>query len=259
MSIEELDAAVDSSRAQADKIVSLPTEGVTDRDATDQSTTGSEPAGASPKPARPRPPLLRTAREYAVLALIAILLASLVRAFLGQAYYIPSVSMVPTLKVNDRVIVSRLSYRLGDPKRGDIIVFQNPSFENRGRNDPLSKIANNVLELIGMNQPDDKYYIKRAIGVPGDRVTVKDGHVWINDKQLNEPWLQPQVVTDAVGEYGVKETKLGKDQYFMMGDNRPESSDSRFFGPINRSRMVGKAFVRIYPFGRFGGLGSHGS
>jgi signal peptidase I len=263
VSVEELDAA--GRVGATDPDVDVPSgSSSADSVGADFSGAGSsevaDPRGsARGRSARAPQPLLRVVREYAILAVIAVLLASLVRAFLGQAYYIPSESMVPTLQINDRVIVSRVSYHLGDPKRGDIIVFQNPDFLDRSRKDPVSRMGRNVLELLGVAQPKDKYYIKRAIGVPGDRVSMKDGHVWINGKQLAEPWLKADVFTEAEGDYGTKVTTLGKNQYFMMGDNRQFSKDSRFFGPITRSKMVGKAFLRIYPLGRFGGLGPSGS
>ncbi len=195
-------------------------------------------------------------REYAFLAIAAIVLASLVRAFLGQAYWIPSESMYPTLKIGDRVIVSRLSYKLGDPSRGDIVVFQNPDYVDRGRKDPLTKGTRGLLELVGIGQPKDKYFIKRVIGMPGDRFEVKGEHIWVNGKQLREKWLKASVRTlwDAGMTYGEPEFTIPARHYFMMGDNREQSKDSRYFGPIERKKMVGRAFVRIWPVGRFGGL-----
>jgi signal peptidase I len=198
----------------------------------------------------------RVVREYAFLAVAAIVLASLVRAFLGQAYWIPSESMYPTLKIGDRVIVSRLSYKVGDPSRGDIVVFQNPEYRDRGRKDPVTKVTRGLLELVGIGQPKDKYFIKRVIGMPGDRFQVKGEHVWVNGKQLPEKWLKTGVRTlwDSGMTYGDPEFTIPAHHYFMMGDNREQSKDSRFFGPIARKKMVGRAFVRIWPVGRFGGL-----
>ena len=209
-------------------------------------------SGSGKRPTRSRG--IQLVREYTTLIIIAILLASFVRAFIGQAYWIPSESMVPTLKVGDRVIVSRISYKLGDPDRGDIIVFQNPGFVDRGRKDPISRVGRNALELLGIGQPKEKYYIKRAIGMPGDRLSIHDNAVFINGKKLSEPWLQKDVFTADNGEFGGKEIIIAKGRYFMMGDNRDYSADSRVFGLVKRSAMVGRAFVRVYPFGRFGGL-----
>jgi signal peptidase I len=222
-----------------------------DRSSADGRGRGSSPSDGDGLGASK---LVRTTREYSVLVVIAVVLASLVRAFLGQAYWIPSGSMIPTLREKDRVIVSRISFKLGDPKRGDIIVFQNPEFVDRGRKDPISKGARNVLELVGIGQPKNKYYIKRAIGMPGDRLSIHDNRVFINGKELAEPWLPKDVFTADNGEYGGVEMSIPKGKYFMMGDNRDFSSDSRVFGLVDRSAMVGRAFVRIYPFGRIGGL-----
>jgi signal peptidase I len=219
---------------------------------------GSGVVAASPSaptgPADLRSKWIRLFREYAVLVVVAVILASLVRAFLGQAYWIPSESMVPTLQKRDRVIVSRISFKIGDPERGDIVVFQNPGFVDEGNKDPISRAARNVLELVGIGQPKEKYYIKRAIGMPGDKLSIHDNHVFINGKELAEPWLEKNVFTADNSTYGGTEIVIPKDKYFMMGDNRDYSADSRVFGLVNRSAMVGRAFVRIYPFGRFGGL-----
>lgn len=212
------------------------------------------PESRRPEGGAPKNRAVRLVREYGTLIVIAIVLASLVRAFLGQAYWIPSESMVPTLQVGDRVIVSRISYKFGDPGRGDIIVFENPNFVDRGRKDPISRVGRNALELVGIGQPKEKYYIKRAIGLPGDRLVIRDNAVFINGKKLNEPWLRNDVFTADTGEFGGTEIVIPKNQYFMMGDNREESADSRVFGLVKRSGMVGRAFVRVYPFGRFGGL-----
>jgi signal peptidase I len=216
--------------------------------------SGPQDAPDGNPPYNPNAKWVRLFREYAVLVVIAIILASLVRAFLGQAYWIPSESMVPTLQKKDRVIVSRISFKLGDPERADIVVFQNPNFEDKGNKDPISRGARNVLELVGIGQPKEKYYIKRVIGLPGDKLSIHDNHVYINGKELPEPWLRKDVFTADNGTYGGTEIVIPKHKYFMMGDNRDFSADSRVFGLVDRSAMVGRAFVRIYPFGRFGGL-----
>ena len=195
--------------------------------------------------------------EYAVLAVVAIVLASLIRSFLGLAFYIPSESMVPTLKVHDRVVVSRLSYHLHDPRRGDVVVFQNPQYAETNPPNIVKRAFRNAFELVGMHQPKDKNLIKRLIGLPGDRLMAKDGGVWINGKRLAEPWLKKDVITDWPGMEG-KEITVPKGHYFMMGDNRGNSCDSRCFPEdkrfVPRSSMVGRAFVRVWPISRWGGL-----
>lgn len=201
--------------------------------------------------------LRRFVTEYVALAVVAIVLASLIRSFLGLAFYIPSESMVPTLKVHDRVVVSRLSYHLHDPRRGDVVVFQNPQYPDKAQPNILKRALRNAFELVGMHQPKDKNLIKRLIGLPGDRLMVKDGGVWINGKRLAEPWLQKDVATDWSGNEGMEIT-VPSGHYFMMGDNRGNSCDSRCFPAdkrfVPRSSMVGRAFVRVWPISRWGGL-----
>ena len=194
---------------------------------------------------------LRDVREYAILAVVAVILASLIRGFVGLAFYIPSESMLPTLKVNDRVLVSRLTYRLRDPRRTDIIVFDNPDYTGP-KPSAIARPFQSLFELVGARQRKDRHFIKRIIGLPGETIEVKDGSVWINGKRLIEPWLPVGVVTDWPG--GEKLT-VPKDSYWVMGDNRPDSRDSRYFESshfIKRSAIVGPAVLRVWPFGRFG-------
>ena len=196
-------------------------------------------------------PTVRDIREYAILAVVAIVLASLIRAFVGLAFYIPSESMVPTLKVNDRVLVSRMTYRLRDPRRSDIIVFENPDYTGR-KPSAIARPFQSLFELVGARQRKDRHFIKRVIGLPGETVEVKDGSVWINDKRLIEPWLPKDVVTDWPG--GSK-LVVPQDSYWVMGDNRSDSKDSRFFDSthfIKRSAIIGPAVLRVWPFTRFG-------
>lgn len=188
--------------------------------------------------------------EYVLLALFALGLASLIRAFLGLAFYIPSESMVPTLQVNDRVLVSRVSYWRHGPSRGDIVVFRNPKYDGDLPSNLLERTVTNALEVIGVGQPRDKFYIKRVIGLPGDRIEGRDRSVWINGRRLAETYIACDVEIDDFAPETVP-----ADQYFMMGDNRTNSQDSRYgLGTIKRSAIVGEAVVRIWPPSRAGGL-----
>jgi signal peptidase I len=150
------------------------------------------------------------------------LVALLIKVLLFQAFMIPSESMTPTLKVGDRVLVNKLSYRLHDIHRGDVIVFARP---------PAAKSAG-----------DDSDLIKRVIGLPGNTVEGSGGVVVVNDKALDEPYLPPGVVT---GDF--PRTTVGPGQIFVMGDNRSNSRDSRFFGPVPENLVVGRAFVKVWP------------
>jgi signal peptidase I len=163
---------------------------------------------------------LRNAVEWVVIAGGALLVAFLIKTFLLQAFYIPSLSMAPTLEVNDRVLVNKLSYDLHDVNRGDLVVFESPPNEGT----------------------ETKDLIKRVIGLPGETVESKDGHIVINGQILDEPYLGPDVVTGPM-----EKTTVPPKHVFVMGDNRPNSRDSRYFGAIPESLIVGRAFVRVWP------------
>jgi signal peptidase I len=220
------------------------------------AAVGSRQRRTRKSQARPRNSRLgRLVTEYAILIVSALVLASLIRAFLGLAFWIPSESMLPTLQVGDRVVVSRLSYRLHPPARGDIVVFENPGW--KGDPEPILpiKLVRNLGEFVGVGQPKERNYIKRVIGLPGDTVEGKDGKVFVNGKALPEPYLPPEIRTDDFSEVRVPAGK-----YWMMGDNRGESCDSRCFvdpegnpAPfVAKDKLVGRAFVRVYPFNRVG-------
>jgi len=170
----------------------------------------------------------RQAIEWGVLIVGALVIALLIKTFLFQAFYIPSASMDPTLKVHDRVLVNKLSYHLHSVHRGDIIVFKAPPEERTAQ----------IKDLV-----------KRVIGLPGDTIEARDGHVYINDRLLSEPYLPKGTITDDLP----RET-VPANSYFMMGDNRTESSDSRVFGTIKRSTIIGRAFVRMWPITHLGFL-----
>ena len=160
--------------------------------------------------------------EWIVVIVSALLVAVLVKTFLVQAFYIPSPSMTPTLHVDDRVLVNKLSYDIHGVHRGDIIVFKSP-------------------------QPaPEKDLIKRVVGLPGETVEGRDGHVVVNGKELKESYLPAEVTTSTFGP-----VTLAPHHYWMMGDNRTNSSDSRVFGPLDESLIIGRAFVKVWPLGSF--------
>ena len=166
--------------------------------------------------------------EWIVIVALALSVALLVRATVVQTFFIPTPSMVPTLKIHDRLLVDKVTLRTRDVRRGDIVVFKRPeTFTD-------SKI---------------KDLIKRVIGLPGDTVEGKDGGVWINGVRLPEPYLVAGVTTTDFAP-----VRVAVDNYFVMGDNRPESFDSRFWGTVEREKIVGRALVRVWPPTRIGSI-----
>jgi signal peptidase I len=165
--------------------------------------------------------------EWVVLIGVALVVALVIKAFLFQAFYIPSDSMVPTLKKDDRVLVNKLSYKLHDVNRGDIVVFSKPPKE----------------------QSDIKDLVKRVVALPGETVEAHNGHVFVNDRRLDEPYLPDDVV-----QADFAPQKVPSGDVWVMGDNRSNSEDSRVFGPIRESSIVGRVFVRIWPLNRLGFL-----
>ena len=188
-----------------------------------------------------------TAREVPILLVSAAVLAFLLKTLVAQAFYIPSGSMLPQLQINDRVVVSKLAYRLHDPRRGDIVVFDCPAIScvNQKREDGgVSRLLRKVAEGVGVVQPSTEEFIKRVVGLPGETVEGKDGVVYVEGRRLVEPYLPPDTITSDFAP-----VKVPAEHLWVMGDNRTNSSDSRVFGPISRSTVVGRTVVRVWPPG----------
>ena len=188
----------------------------------------------------------RIAIDLAVLVVAIVVITTVLRALVAQAFYIPSLSMAPQLEVQDRIVVSKLSYRLHDARRGDIVVFDAPpELEAPKEPDPLpTRAVRAVLEGVNVVKPTTTEYVKRVIGLPGEQVTGRGGSLYVNDKLLVEPYLPAGLRTDDFGPVDVPADKL-----FVMGDNRSSSFDSRRFGPIDRSSLVGRVVVKVWPLG----------
>jgi signal peptidase I len=194
------------------------------------------------------PPRTHLAREIPLLLGLAVLIAFLVKTFLAQAFFIPSGSMIPQLQVGDRVVVSKLSYDLHDPHRGDVVVFDAPpnvAPTSTSHDSGARKVIRDVLQSIGVLQPSTEEYIKRIVGLPGETVQGRDGHVFVNGRELVEPYLPPATVTSDFPAVVVPKGDL-----WVMGDNRTNSSDSRVFGAIRESSVVGRAILRVWPASR---------
>ena len=168
---------------------------------------------------------IRTTVEWLAIVGAALLAALLIKTFLFQAFYIPSESMLPTLEKQDRVLVNNLSYRLHDVHRGDVVVFERPPNE-----------VGVIRDLI-----------KRVVGLPGETVEGRDGRVYVNGKPLRESYLAAPASTSTFGPERIPSGHL-----WVMGDNRANSSDSRVFGAISTSSVVGRAFVRVWPLNALG-------
>ncbi|HEV8116072.1 MAG TPA: signal peptidase I [Acidimicrobiales bacterium] len=188
----------------------------------------------------------RLALDAAVLVVAIVVITTLLRTLVFQAFYIPSPSMAPQLEVQDRIVVSKLSYRLHGVRRGDVIVFDNPD-EVGPDEDPgalPSRALRTVLEGVNVVKPTTTEYVKRVIGLPGERVAGRGGNLFVDDRRLVEPYLPAGLATDDFAEVTVPMGEL-----FVLGDNRGSSFDSRRFGPIDRSSVVGRAVVKVWPLG----------
>ena len=191
--------------------------------------------------------------ELPVLVLVAFVLALLLKTFLVQAFFIPSSSMEPTLAVNDRVLVNKLT-TLREPQRGEVVVFNetDPGEDDRG---VVRRFTDSLVSGLGLAPPPEKDFIKRVVGLPGETLEMREGVVYIDGVALPEaPEGEGGYLTARhYNDFGP--VTMGADEYFMMGDNRPSSSDSRQFGAIPEERIIGRAFVVIWPLDRLGSLG----
>ena len=186
------------------------------------TATTEAPPEPAPEGKQDKPSTTRNLVEWVVILAVAGLATFVVKAFLVQAFFIPSPSMVPTLEVHDRVLVNQLSYRLHDVHRGDVVVFERPP------ND-----AGAIRDLI-----------KRVVATGGDTIETRGDTLYVNDKAVKEPYVR----TSSIGSPVTRRT-IPSGQVFVMGDNRTNSSDSRVFGPIEENSIVGRAFVKIWPLG----------
>lgn len=157
---------------------------------------------------------------------LSAVLAFGIRSFVAEARYIPSGSMLPTLQINDRLIIDKISYNFRNPERGDIVVFS-PT-------DALK--AQNFKDA----------FIKRLLGLPGDKVEVKEGRVYVNDQLLKENYIEEKP------NYNFGPVTVPPNQYLVLGDNRNNSYDSHYWGYVPRDRIIGRAVVRFWPLNRVG-------
>ena len=164
---------------------------------------------------------------------VALSIFLIVYLFIMQPHQVNGESMFPTYHNGEYLMTDKLSYKFGTPKRGDVVVFEAPP-------------AAQCPEGTGCD------FIKRVIGLPGDTIEIKNNAIYLNNEKLNEPYLDSTVITKA-GEYTSHgPIMVPEGSYFVNGDNRPHSSDSRVWGPVELSRIVGKVFFRYWPPNRAG-------
>lgn len=226
---------------------------------------------------------LNPVAETVVIVAAALIFAFLIQWLLVKPYKIPSPSMVPTLETGQRVLVNRIEGRFGTPSRGDVVVFHPPpgadeqrcGIQNGEKFGPApGETYVGVPDLEDLASETDSSYmacpvatagtqkqafIKRVVGMPGDRFKIIKGHAYVNGKKLNEPYINTAQSCDDPSNFTLsctysREFTIPDGKYFMMGDNRNNSDDSRFWGPIPKSSMVGEAFATYWPINRIGGL-----
>ena len=189
---------------------------------------GLRPRGRQPRIARAMSRRTRNLLSWAWVLLAAVVLALLMRTFLIAAFSIPSESMEPVLQIGDHLLVSKLSYRIGDPDPGDIVVFRTP--------DALKPSETSEL-------------VKRVVAIGGQTVEAEGGQLIVDGVPMPEDYLPADTYTSSFTQ-----RLIPAGYVFVMGDNRLSSQDSRFFGPIPENDIVGRAFARFWPPTRLGGL-----
>ena len=187
--------------------------------------------------------------ELVVIVAVALGLALGIQAFLVKPYRIPSESMVPTLEIGQRVLVNRLGNNFGDPNIGDVTVFHPPKGAENTKECGVAREPGQACRQ-PTSEKADVNFIKRIVAGPGDRISIDNGHVILNGKRQVEPFIQACGDSDDCNL--PKTITIPKDHYFMMGDNRGASDDSRFWGPIPRGWIIGNAFATYWPPKRIG-------
>jgi signal peptidase I len=220
------------------------------------------PSESRPSGSRPGAALLAVVREVVVVLVVALGLSLLIKTLLVQAFYIPSGSMEDTLLIGDRVLVSKLTPRVWDLERGDIVVFSDPGGwlgpNPDSSHGPVRDGIRNGLTWVGLlPAPSDEHLIKRVIGLPGDKVACCDaqGRMAVDGQVLDEPYLFPG--DDASDQDFSVTVPAGR--LWVMGDHRSDSTDSRFHerekaggGMVDEDLVVGRAFIKVWPVRRAG-------
>ena len=226
--------------------------------------SGDEPPTETPEPVTSVPKKRRWVRQVAeipALIALAFVIAIVIKTFLVQAFFIPSGSMIPTLHVGDRVLVEKISYRLHDPERGDVVVFAKSVFGSPPDVPWYDDARNYVRELLGMQAGSGvEDYIKRVVAIGGDKIRYVGSprRLYINGEVVPEPYIRrgEDRVSSTITSDDCKRLDMDVSgegcivpagRVFVMGDNRANSQDSRSIGPVDEDKIVGRAFVIIWP------------
>lgn len=186
----------------------------------------SPATGGTPPQAVAKKSLFQQIKDFALLIFFAAIIVIPVRVFVAKPFIVSGSSMFPTFENSDYLIVDELSYHLGEPERFDVVIFKYPK-------DP------------------SKFYIKRIIGLPNEEVVVRGNNVTIINEVYPEGLKLEQPFVENDGDNNLR-VELGADEYFVMGDNRSASSDSRYWGPVKKDLLIGRAFIRLLPVGEMG-------
>jgi signal peptidase I len=188
--------------------------------------------------------------ELVVIVAVAVGLAFLIQAYVVKPYRIPSGSMEPTLRVGQRVLVNRIGMNFGNPHVGEIVVFHPPKEAEQ----EVCGVAHSASEVCPAPQKQESgvNFIKRIVAGPGDTIYVKEGHVYLNGKREHDPYIRPCGESSECNF--LTPVKIPPGHWFMMGDNRGDSDDSRYWGPVPTSWIIGEAFATYWPPDRIGTL-----
>lgn len=195
--------------------------------------------------------------ELVAIVAAALALALLIQAFVVKPYRIPSGSMEPTLKIGQRILVDRIATNFSSPHIGEIVVFHPPKDYQQGCADPNAGESQNGQDSAracdkAWRQESSQTFVKRVVGLPGDRISIVGGHVIRNGVREKDPYIAP--CGDSGSCTFPVTIRIPRNDYFMMGDNRGESDDSRFWGPVPNSWIIGQAFFTYWPPDRVGVL-----
>lgn len=201
--------------------------------------------------------------DWTICIIIAIVIALFIKTLIGTPTIVKQVSMYPTLVENQRLILNRASLRVAKkmPKRGEIVTLEAPSetdvsYVEANQDNPIAKYDNKKSNIFSkfayyILEITKESYIKRVIALPGEHIQIREGKVYINDEELQEPYLQNNIITDSYG--GIfTDLVVPENCVFVMGDNRANSLDSRRFGCVPLEKLEGVVWIRFWPFDVFG-------